>query len=543
LEPGRFSRLLTLVATEAGRARTPRGPGRVRVLSAEGARHLTADHVFLLGLGERSFPRLAQASPIYDEQERQVFKAAGLDFPCLGDRRPEEMLLFYTLLTRAQRRLVLSYPAVDDQGQALLPSSFLADLFTCFEENSLPVRKQRLLIEGYGREQPLSPAELRVRVAAQWGTSDRLTETLPPALASQLSQAALMAQQRFGHREFGPYDGRLDNPAIRAAIEERLGGPQVVSPTALETYIACPFRFLLEDLLHLEPLEELEEVIEGSDRGLIFHKALASLHRSLQAQDIHEPAAIVDTLLQQHLAAEVTRKTRHASPPAEVLWRLEGERLQKKAARYRPHWQNFLDRWAKLGLVPRPAFLEIPFGMGPVDGPDSFGPLVFQAEGVEIGLGGRIDRVDMAQTEHGTFFWIVDYKTGSSNYYTASDLKSFQKLQLTLYALAVERILLAGQGARPVGLAYWLVTDTGPKVVLPERRQLAEWLDRPERWQRVVQLLEKLVSDLVRHIRGGDFPVQPRSEKCTETCPYAQVCRISQSRSLGKMWEFPLPAL
>ena len=44
-----------------------------------------------------------------------------------------------------------------------------------------------------------------------------------------------------------------------------------------------------------------------------------------------------------------------------------------------------------------------------------------------------------------------------------------QSLQLSLYALAVERVLFADREARPLGLAYWLVTDTGPKVVLPTR--------------------------------------------------------------------------
>src|SRR5262249_31592045 len=54
-----FQRRLTTLAAEAGLARTPRGPGRVRVLSAGLARTLEVPHLFVLGLGERSFPRLA----------------------------------------------------------------------------------------------------------------------------------------------------------------------------------------------------------------------------------------------------------------------------------------------------------------------------------------------------------------------------------------------------------------------------------------------------------------------------------------------------
>ena len=53
-----FLRRLTALAAEASLPRSPTGPGRVRVLSANQARHLDADHVFVLGLGERGFPRL-----------------------------------------------------------------------------------------------------------------------------------------------------------------------------------------------------------------------------------------------------------------------------------------------------------------------------------------------------------------------------------------------------------------------------------------------------------------------------------------------------
>jgi hypothetical protein len=51
------------------------------------------------------------------------------------------------------------------------------------------------------------------------------------------------------------------------------------------------------------------------------------------------------------------------------------------------------------------------------------------------------------------------------------------------------------------------------------------------------------VADLVKHIRAGDFPRSPGSETCTETCPYAQVCRISQGRGIEKGWELALPVV
>src|SRR5262249_25824679 len=165
------------------------------------ARGLPADHVFVLGLGERSFPRLAAAEPIFDEQERQSFKAAGLDVRGVGDLMPDEMLLFYGVVTRARRRLVLSYPAVDEKGQALLPSSFLAALLDCFEPGAVAVRRRRMLIEGFARDEPLSPAEYRVRAATALAAGGRVPAGLPRDLAANLRAAALMADRRFRTNE------------------------------------------------------------------------------------------------------------------------------------------------------------------------------------------------------------------------------------------------------------------------------------------------------------------------------------------------------
>jgi hypothetical protein len=140
----------------------------------------------------------------------------------------------------------------------------------------------------------------------------------------------------------------------------------------------------------------------------------------------------------------------------------------------------------------------------------------------------------------GVGFWVIDYKTGRAAHYTGTDLAEYRRLQLTLYALAVEEVLLAGRGARPLGLAYWLVGAGGAKVALPGRNQVL-WLDEGARWRAVREQLQGWVVTLVGHIRRGVFPLQPRSEHCTQTCPFGQVCRITQARAVGKTWSLPLP--
>ena len=137
---------------------------------------------------------------------------------------------------------------------------------------------------------------------------------------------------------------------------------------------------------------------------------------------------------------------------------------------------------------------------------------------------------------------MIDYKTGKAANYTAAQVERFEKLQLPLYALAEERVLFGGRPARPLGLAYWLVTDTGPKPVLPGGRSATAWLASAEPWAKFRARLEGWVATLAGNIRAGTFPLRPRDDNCTDTCPYAQVCRIAQSRHVPKDWRLPLPA-
>jgi ATP-dependent helicase/DNAse subunit B len=527
-----FFRALSALAAEAGLARTPRGPGRVRIISAELARHVSVPHLFVLGLGERSFPNLAAKEPLFDEAERQAFNQAGLDLPCLADRLPDEMLLFYQVVTRARQQLVLSYPAVDDKGQELLPSSFLHTLLECFEPNTVPVESRSMLVDRYDRDMPLSPAEHRVQAAIRGQTS-----LLSPDLAGNLTAAARMAQHRLADKDFTPYDGLLRHPAVIAQLDELCGAEKVFSPTALETYISCPFRFFLQHVLRLEPVEDPREEIEQTRRGSAFHRALARLHRQLDAAGIQQPAPAVSEHLRQQLEDAVEEYVARApSPASKELWRLEGQRLRRAAARYESHWHRFVAPWRELEVSPRPLLFEAEFGGNGID------PLSICVDDVQVQIGGRIDRIDVAELSEGLGFWIIDYKTGSGQHSMAVELREFRRLQLTLYALAVERVLLADKPSRPLGLAYWMVTDTGHKPALPPKR-VTSWLEQAGEWLRVREELERWVATLVRHIRAGTFPLKPRSDTCTETCDFAQVCRISQARPVvaEKTWHLPLP--
>ena len=340
-----FLRRLSALAAESSLPRSPAGPGRVRVLSANQARHLDADHVFILGLGERGFPRLTPPQSLVDEQERQALQDAGLDLG-VGDLLPEEMLLFYEVAARARRQLVLSYPAVDERGQSLLPSSFLRAARECFRPDAVPVERQRMRIEGLYRDEPLSAAEYRVRAAAAWRSGGLHDPALPAELRANLLDAADMVRLRIHEKQHNRYDGGFRDPRVIADVAEQFGPERVFSPTALEEYVDCPFKFFLRHVLRLEPLEDPSEEIEVTRRGQAFHRALARLHRKLKAAGAHGPADEVVGHATREMEEAVEEDVRRApSSAAKELWRLEGLRLVKLAEKYVEQWRKFVKPW------------------------------------------------------------------------------------------------------------------------------------------------------------------------------------------------------
>lgn len=530
---------LWTLASEIGMARTPRGPGRVRVLGAETARTLTAEHVFLLGLGERGFPRLTAPDLTLDETERQALRRAGLALPTAADSLPGEMHLFHEVVTSARRRLVLSYPAVDDTGQAMLPSSFLAALLECFEPNAIPRERRAMLIEDFDRVRPLAPSEYRVQAALE--LRDGRLGALPRDLEANLVAAERLHRQRLLTPEFGPYDGSFRDPAVLGALQQLYGPQKVFSPTALEEYVACPFRFFLGNVLKLQSIDDPREEIEVTRRGQAFHRALARMHQELRARGIEQATEEVEPQLRERLGEAVTEyAARAGSPASKKLWEIEGERLQRLAPRYGTHWRKFVEPWLEPETLPRPFAFEVDFGLPTTADKPPLGPLVIRHEGTEVRVSGRIDRIDTAELEDGLGFWIIDYKTGRGANFTSTDLEQFRKLQLTLYALAVEQVVLAGQNARPLGLVYWLVGEKGPKVVLPTKQKLL-WFEETKPWREVREELQQWVATLAANIRQGVFPLKPRSVDCTQTCDFGQICRITQSRHVVKNWELALP--
>src|SRR5262249_6527169 len=123
------------------------------------------------------------------------------------------------------------------------------------------------------------------------------------------------------------------------------------------------------------------------------------------------------------------------------------------------------------------------------------------------------------------------------------DVASGRGVQLPLYALAVQELLMIDRRAKPWRVGYWFLKDGGVNSLdIPQfYERTAGGLRETEGWRALRGPLLSRVMSLVHGVREGQFPVYSLDDECTSRCEYHSICRIGQVRSLGKRpIEFPL---
>src|SRR5262249_4591867 len=155
--------------------------------------------------------------------------------------------------------------------------------------------------------------------------------------------------------------------------------------------------------------------------------------------------------------------------------------------------------------------LETKFGR-----PDDRSPaLTFHSATGEITLHGIIDRVDVERNSAGkpVAATIVDYKLGSTPI-TIDDAKAGANLQLPIYALAVEKVIMPAVRVRS---AVYLSVNSAKSIGSINL----------EKEPCLLEETKAKITQMVECITAGVFPVKPYSSKACSGCPHASLCRIA----------------
>jgi hypothetical protein len=533
--------------------------GRILIAAlAEGYSH-SSRVVFLPGMAEGIFPRRALEDPLLLDDLRHELP---LDLATQQDRLARERRLLHIAVGAASERLLISYPRVDvTQGRQRVPSFYALDLLRAAEGRLPPVQAlQKRAIEASAIdigwpaprdcEDAIDDAEfdlsllkplLNLPATETTGHGQFLLRSNPHLARS------LRARARRWRRAWHPDDGMVA-PGQRslAELDKQRFSHRSYSPTALQNFAGCPYRFYLQAVVRLRPREGIGnlERLDPLTRGSLFHDTQFEVFADLRDAGLLpvRPANVELVLTRVDAVFDrlVQRYEEQLAPAIPQIWKIEIENLRNDLR----GWvrQVAADDWT---WQPRNA--ELAFGL-PTN--DEYRDSASTADPVEILSGvklrGSIDLVEQHASGHR--YRVTDHKTGriardgrDNAIRTGSFVTGGGKiLQPLLYAMAAEQLLAvapdparevdrevdqkadlgadqaAGQGAgQPVivesGRLFYCTQRGGyevAEVALNQgaRRDVADILDA----------IDKSLSE-------GFLPAMPAARECS-WCDYAPIC-------------------
>jgi CRISPR/Cas system-associated exonuclease Cas4 (RecB family) len=506
--------------------------GRVFVGTPDQVRGRCFAVVFVPGLAERVFPQKRRQDPLLLDDLRTALNASADTRPRLGlpdrhDLSAQEKLLLRLAVGAATERVHLSYPRLEvGKARPRVPSFYALDIERARTGRVPDYRdvQQRAAGRGDARlawpapsdpDRAIDDAEHDLAVLAELFAPDRAQEEIAGRARylfglSQGLRRSLVARWTRGNPAWSSHDGlcQLDD-ATRSMLDGYRLSARPYSPSSLQHFATCPYKFLLASVHRLRPREEVEPPLEKLDpmtRGSLFHQVQADLVRELEGLSalpltrarIPTAEVVIDEVLDR-VAADYEERL---APAITGVWRdeIEGIRIDLKG--WLRHVANEDGEWI-------PMHAEIGFGLPPGDGrdPESV-PEPVTVDG-RWRLRGVVDLVEAraGPTARGELR-VTDHKTGRNRTKEGMVVGGGETLQPVLYGLAVEQTL-----GRPVHESrLFFCTATGRyeqrTVTLDEsaRRYGAE----------VLEIID-------RAIETGSLLPAPREGAC-RWCDFQVVC-------------------
>lgn len=490
----------------------------VSVLDVNALRHLRFRAVAVLGLTERSFPPPPRQDPLLLDDEREALNyAGGLALPLRARGADQEPLQFAVATSAARERLFLSTRrAVEAGARAQLPSSFFREAASTLAGRRLDASELGTLDPGFYRflRAGRIGADATDRALTEQERDTSLLELDQPLGTAVLHALAPESMRAQAHRRarrqsvLTAFDGVLTDPAAIVALGDWFEETAPLSPSTVETYATCPYRFFLERLLRVKPLEEPETIIEldALTRGSTIHEILESFLSARRPDELVAADRVtLQRALQEVADAALAQVEAAGLAGAPITW-----------ARARTEIVDDLARWLDKeirdpGTYPRREF-EVAFG-GTYAGKDESplstdDPLAVSVSDRIVPLRGRIDRLEWQPDGS---FRIIDYKTGKNR--VKGVFNGGRALQLALYLMAAAKLVEidVAQGSA----SYEFVTRRGNFAThtLAGGDLVAQMGD-----------LERVLERIVGGIVGGDF--HPEPGKNCRFCDFQHVCDV-----------------
>ena len=409
--------------------------------------------LYIVGVNDGVLPRVSKEEGILSDRDRNMLKEKGLELaPDTKTQVFEEQFLVYTTLTTACNYLMLTYPMADIEGKALRPSVVISRMKKIFPK----LIEESQITESQGAE-----ARIDMIVAPEPTFNHLIGAVRRDHEGEQVEEIWSEVYKWYDSKkewkmktsrilkglQYSNAVEKVDSETIR----DLYGRPLSFSVSRIEQYSQCPFAYFVKYGLKAKDRKVYE--FSSPDLGSFIHGILDKFSDLIK----------IEKMQWKDITREWSRKTISELVDREL--NVQSNSILNSSSRYKymtDRLKRILTRSVNIMTehVKRSSFdtlaNELVFGKG-----GDLPPIKLSLpSGEDIQLIGRIDRVDSADLESGTYFRVIDYKTGQKSF-SLSEVYYGLQLQLLVYldALISNAQHYTDRQAIPGAVLYFRVDD------------------------------------------------------------------------------------
>ena len=486
---------------------------RVKVLTPSQARRKRFDYLFIPGLLEGEFPGVNRNRWLVKDKERKILENMQLNIRTKSDLLILESYLYYKNILNTNQKLYLTYPTLGEGEGGEIISSFVEEVKNLFEKNTINKTEVKSFdFEINDLAEIYSLKELK-DYAVKELEDEKLINLLPSYKIEKLRDS----------KEYNNADGLIDDPKILQELKNHFSKNYSYSPSTLETYVQCPFKFFIEKVLKIEEIKEPEDRLEALQIGDLYHKILFDYFTNQfpgsWGKDLKDYQAGMIKSAESIFSNYEDKKTL-----SKGIWRIYREEIIENL-------KQLIEKEYKTDFQTLPFKLEYGFGL-PAKYQDSIEnreePVIIELNDQTIKLKGKIDRID--RRKNGEDIIIYDYKLSDKRGKT-KDFFEFNELQIPLYILALQKIMPEKQ---LMGGAYYSVLKLSKNGIW--KKEFVDYSPKTNRsstvmnegsWERYFIDLKEKIEQVIHGIKSGDFRLDPKD---CEYCDGSHICRYNKMR-------------
>jgi RecB family exonuclease len=301
------------------------------------------------------------------------------------------------------------------------------------------------------------------------------------------------------------------SPDIMKIIEEKYfsAGGKSLSATSLNSYIDCSLSFYFRYILDLEEESEVEESMEASTFGTIFHDSVHDIYQRFKGMEI-SPEELVKLL--------------KSNEPEDVADKVFGQILKSREIKgYNKIIRELIVKYLRETIKYDSSIAPFVY----VSGEEKFEAVFTTPAGKEFRAYARIDRIDRTGKagDSGDMYRIVDYKTGKGDrfdedveYYFRRERtgKSNIMFQMLFYALMFSKVSKEAS----IAVSPYILRD----IVRGERTERAASAEELHEFEDRLSLLAGEIADSSVPFTQA---VQSSAKDPCAYCPFLIICKRS----------------